>query len=118
MKITEELINQFAELTGDKNPIHLDEKAAKQSRFGRRIAHGFLIGSLMSAEIARQYPDAVYTQQNMTFRRPVFIGDEITAEVELAYDNVAVEVGNQKVLRTRCLNQKGKEVLTGFGVII
>ena len=116
MKITEELINQFAELTGDKNPIHLDEKVAKEGRFGRRIAHGFLVGSLISAEIARQYPGAVYTQQNMTFRRPVFIGDEITVDVQEAYDNV--KAGDQTVLRTRCLNQKGKEVLTGFGVII
>jgi len=116
MIITEELINQFAELTGDKNPIHLDEKAAKEGRFGKRIAHGFLIGSLISAEIARQYPNAVYTQQNMTFRRPVFIGDEITVDVQAAYDNI--EAGGQIVLSTRCLNQKGKEVLTGFGVIV
>ena len=116
MIITEELINQFAELTGDKNPIHLDEKVAKEGRYGRRIAHGLLIGSLISAEIARQYPEADYTQQNLTFRRPVFIGDEITADIQIAYDNVVA--GDQIVLRTRCLNQKGKEVLTGFGVII
>ena len=116
MIITEELINQFAELTGDKNPIHLDEKAAKEGRFGKRIAHGFLIGSLISAEIARQYPGAVYTQQNMTFRRPVFIGDEITVEIDLAYDNV--KAGDQKVLRTICRNQKNREVISGFGVII
>jgi 3-hydroxybutyryl-CoA dehydratase len=116
MIITEELINQFAELTGDRNPIHLDEKAAKESRFGRRIAHGFLVGSLISAEVARQHPNAVYAQQSMTFRRPVFIGDDITVDVQEAYDNT--DVGDQIVLRTRCLNQKGKEVITGFGVIV
>jgi acyl dehydratase len=114
MKITEELINQFAELTGDKNPIHLDEEVAKESRFGKRIAHGFLVGSLISAEIARQYPGAVYINQNLTFRRPVFIGDEITAEVVKAYESE----GEQIILRTVVRNQKKKEVLSGFGVII
>ena len=116
MIITEELINQFAELTGDKNPIHIDKKVAKQGRYGKRIAHGFLVGSLISAEIARKYPGSVYTQQNMTFRRPVFIGDEITVEVQIAHDNV--KAGDQKVLRTICRNQKKREVISGFGVII
>ena len=117
MIITEELINQFAELTGDKNPIHLDEKVATDGRYGKRIAHGFLIASLISAEIARQYPNAVYTQQNITFRRPVFIGDEIDVEIIKVEMPKGVE-GDQIMLRTICRNQKKKEVISGFGVII
>ena len=73
----------FAEMSLDKNPIHLDEDYAEHSRFGRRIVHGFLVGSLISAVFGTQLPGegAIYLHQEMDFRKPVYHNDEITAIV-------------------------------------
>src|SRR5664279_1223219 len=78
--ITDELIRQFAEISGDHNPIHLDEEFAKTTRFGRRIAHGMLSGAFISAVLGYEFEvrKIVYLSQTMRFIAPVFIGDTIT----------------------------------------
>src|ERR1044071_9121735 len=76
-------IDAFADLTGDHNPVHVDEEFAKTSRFGRRIAHGMLTASLISSVLANKLPGegSVYLGQTLQFQAPVFPGDEVTARV-------------------------------------
>ena len=84
-KISENDINLFAEVSGDNNPIHMDDKFARSSIFKKRIAHGFLSGSLISTVIATQLPGpgSIYLNQSLKFLAPVFIGDTITAIVTI-----------------------------------
>lgn len=110
--ITEEDIQAFAALTGDRNPLHLDEAFARRTRFQGRIAHGLLTASLISAVLGTQLPGAggIYLGQTLRFRRPVRPGDTVTAEVEVtAFDARARRLW----LRTRCMNQRGETVLEG-----
>lgn len=83
--VSEDDVKRFAQLTGDTNPIHLNEAYAANSRFGGRIAHGLYTASLISAVFGTKLPGpgAVYLSQTMKFRAPVFIGDEVTALVEI-----------------------------------
>ena len=109
-------VETFAELTLDKNPIHLDKEYAAQSRFGKRIVHGFFVGSLISAVFGTKLPGegAIYLHQEMNFRKPVYHGDEITATVTVS------EIKREKsVLRfdTKCENQNGEIVIEGKAVL-
>src|SRR6185369_2210281 len=76
-------IRAFANATGDHNPLHLDEEFARQTRFGKRIAHGMLSASLISAVIASDLPGqgSIYLGQTLQFVAPVFPGDTVTARV-------------------------------------
>lgn len=86
MTVDARVVADFAKATGDHNPLHLDEEFASRTRFGRCIAHGMIGASLISAVIGNQLPGhgTVYLKQELAFKRPVFIGDEITARVEVA----------------------------------
>ncbi len=115
--ITAEDIRAYAELTGDKNPLHLDENYARNTRFGRVIAHGMLTASLISAVIGTKLPGpgAIYLEQRLRFTKPVYPGDTVTAEVEV------VEFREEKGvvrLRTDCLNQRGERVIEGEAVLL
>src|SRR3989338_1087491 len=83
--ITEEEVVLFAKISGDDNPIHLDAEYAKNSIFKQKIAHGFLVGSLISAAIAKNLPGngTIYLSQNLKFVAPVFMNDIITAHIEV-----------------------------------
>ena len=75
--ITDEMVRSFATLTGDTNPVHLDEIYAATTRFGKRIAHGMLAASLISAALANDLPGpgTVYLSQSLQFKAPVYPGD-------------------------------------------
>ena len=110
--ITDADVRQFAELSLDTNPLHLDETYAASARFGQRISHGLLYGALVSAVIGTRLPGpgTIYISQSFQFLKPVFRGDTITATVTV----IAVEIARrQAVLRTDCHNQHGTLVLTG-----
>ena len=113
---TGEKVVQFADISNDHNPIHLDSEYAGKSRFGKRIVHGFLVGSLISAVIANIMPGegSIYVNQNLNFKRPVFWNDEIRAKV--AITNIDVEKSLIE-LSTICINQNGKNVIEGTDVI-
>jgi 3-hydroxybutyryl-CoA dehydratase len=105
-------VQAFADLTGDHNPIHVDESFAQTTRFGRRIAHGMLTASLISSVLANKLPGegSVYLGQTLQFVGPVFPGDEITARVtvqEIREDKPILK------LETLCLNQRGEVVIRG-----
>lgn len=81
--ITEELVQQFAIISGDYNPIHLDDEFASKSVFGRKISHGMLSASFFSDLFARELPGpgSIYISQSINFKAPVFIGVEIYSQV-------------------------------------
>ena len=115
--ITDEDVRAFAELTGDHNPVHLDEAYAATTRFGRRIAHGMLSASLVSAVIANHLPGrgSVYLSQTLQFVAPVFLGDTVTARVAV------MKVREDKpiiTLETICTNQRGEQLLKGEAVVL
>jgi len=87
--ITAEMIDTFADITGDHNPIHVDAEFAATTQFGQRIAHGALSASFISAVLGNDLPGpgAVFVELNLRFRRPAFIGDEVIAVAEVAEIN-------------------------------
>lgn len=109
-------VKAFAELSLDKNPIHLNEAYAEQTIFGNRIVHGFLVGSLISAVFGTQLPGegAIYLHQEMNFRKPVYHGEEITATVTVT--NIRKE---KSILYfdTKCENGRGEVVIDGNAVL-
>ena len=110
-------IDAFAGVTGDHNPVHVDEEFAKTTRFGRRIAHGMLTASLISSVLANKLPGegSVYLGQTLQFVAPVFPGDEITARVtvkQIREDKPILK------LETICLNQRDEIVIRGEATVL
>ncbi|MBL8184163.1 MAG: MaoC family dehydratase [Blastocatellia bacterium] len=110
--VTEELVRKFAEISGDFNPIHLDEEFAAKTRFGRRIAHGMLTGAFISAVLGQEFAERkiVYLSQTMRFVAPVFVGDSVTVTSTVSHirDDKGIVT-----LQTICTNQNAQEVVTG-----
>ena len=107
----DEIVRGFAAISGDTNPIHLDDVYASDTRYKKRIAHGLLSASLFSSIFGTQFPGAgcVYAEQTLVFKRPVYVGDEVVAIAEL----VAIdEAGQLLEFDTRC-EVKGRRVLEG-----
>ena len=110
-------IQAFADVTGDHNPVHLDEEFAKTTRFRGRIAHGMLTASLISAVLANKLPGegSVYLGQTLQFVAPVFPGDQVTARVtvkEIREDKPIVK------LETICVNQRDEVVIRGEATVL
>jgi len=115
--IVESDLTDFARLSLDTNPVHLDEDYARTTRFGGRIAHGMLAASLVSAVLGTRLPGpgTVYLSQSLAFKGPVRIGDTITATATVK----AVREGKPIVtLETVVSNQHGDVVLTGEAVVL
>ena len=115
--VKDEDIKIFAEATGDKNPLHLDDEFASKTIFKRRIAHGILTAGLVSAVIGSKLPGngTIYVSQTLNFLAPVYIGDEITAKVEVL--EVSKE-GKRLRLKTQVINQNGTVVVDGEALVI
>lgn len=106
----------FAAVTGDSNPVHLDEAYAASTPFGGRIAHGMLSAGYISAVIGTRLPGpgAIYVSQSLKFRRPVKIGDTVVARAEIT----AIDFGRGRVtLKTVC-SVAGKAVVEGEAEIM
>lgn len=115
--ISSEDVALFAQITGDFNPVHLDEAEAAKSLFGGRIAHGMLTAGLISAALAGKLPGpgSVYLSQTLRFTAPVRIGDTITARVEV----IEMIVPKRRVrLSTVCRNQNGEKVVDGEAIVL
>ncbi len=116
LTISDDTIRAFAEVTGDNNPVHLDDEYAAGSRFGRRVAHGMIAAGLISATLANDLPGpgSIYLGQTLKFIMPVFPGDTVTATVEV----LSVRPDKPIVtLSTVCTNQNDEVVLEGEAVI-
>lgn len=109
-------VEAFAELCGDANPLHLDEAYARTTSFGQRIAHGMLPAAYISAVIGTQLPGpgSVYMTQSLRFRRPVRLGDAVTARVTVK--SLDARRGHV-TLRTVC-EVNGKLVMDGEAQVI
>ncbi|HEY2707715.1 MAG TPA: MaoC family dehydratase [Caulobacteraceae bacterium] len=109
-------IDAFAAVTGDTNPVHLDETYAAATQFKGRIAHGMLSAGYISAVLGTQLPGpgAIYISQSLNFRRPVRVGDEVTAQVKVA----AIDGARGRVtFATNCV-VAGKTVVEGEAVVM
>ena len=114
--VTDEDIEMFAQISTDRNPVHLDDAYARDTIFEGRIAHGMLTAGLISAVIGEQLPGhgTVYLGQSLRFLAPVRPGDMVLAEVEVT----AIDYAKRKVtLDTRCLVD-GKKVVSGEAVVL
>ena len=116
-EVTDDVIRKFAEVSGDYNPIHLDEEFAKTTRFGKRIAHGMLSGAFISAVLGNEFKDRkiVYLSQTMKFTAPVFIGDTVTATARIT--NIREDRGIV-TLETVCTNQNGETLVKGEAAVM
>ena len=116
-EVTDEVIRNFADVSGDFNPIHLDEEFAKTTRFGKRIAHGMLSGAFISAVLGNEFRERkiVYLSQTMKFTAPVFIGDTVTATGTIT--NIR-EDKNIVTLETICTNQNGETLVKGEAAVM
>ena len=78
---TDEDVRRFVEITGDRNPLHVDDDFAARSQFGRRVLHGMLSASILSTMVGMLLPGtgAIYRAQTIRFLRPVYVGDTLTA---------------------------------------
>jgi phosphate acetyltransferase len=109
-------IDLFAAMSGDVNPAHMDEAYARETVFQRVVAHGMWGGALVSTLLGTQLPGpgTIYLGQDLRFRRPVGIGDTITVQVTVREKRER----NVVVLDCRCLNQEGREVITGTAEVM
>jgi len=110
-------VRAFATLTGDHNPVHLDEDYARDTRFGRRIAHGMLTASLISSVIANKLPGegTIYLGQTLQFVAPVYLDDTVTARVTV------LKIREDKpiaTLETVCVNQRGETLIKGEATVL
>jgi 3-hydroxybutyryl-CoA dehydratase len=114
--ITEQDIDAFAELSGDINPVHLDEEFAAKSIFKKRIAHGFLTGSLFSTVLGTKLPGpgCIYLSQSLKFRAPVYIGDEVVATCKVT----GVDTEKGRVTLACDCSVNGKTVLEGEAILM
>ena len=115
--VTSEDVVKFSEVSGDVNPVHLDEEFAAKSMFGRRIAHGMISAGYISAVLGNKLPGhgTIYMGQTLSFKKPVFLGDTITTTVEV------IAVREDKpifTLKTECVNQNGEVVTSGEATVM
>jgi len=113
---SDEDVRSFAEISGDKNPIHVDDEFAAQTSFKQRLVHGILTSGMISALLGMELPGpgCIYIQQILNFRAPVFIGDTITATVKV------IKVREDKpiiTLETICEKTDGTVVIDGQAVL-
>lgn len=115
--MTEALVNAYAELTGDFSPVHVDEEAAKKTRFGTRIAHGMLSAGFLSAVIGMDLPGpgTIWVKQELRFKQPVKLGDTITWRVTV---KELFPEKKRATLSTVCRNQRDETVIEGEGTIL
>ena len=114
--VSEATIAAFAEVSGDANPLHMDETFAAKGPFHGRVAHGMLAASYISAVLGMQLPGpgAVYLSQSLRFLRPVRIGDEVVVTVTVK----AIDAGKSHVtLSTRCVVGR-KAVVDGEAMVL
>ena len=111
----------FAEISGDFNPLHMNEEFAQKSQFGKRVVHGCFSSALISAVIGMKLPGpgALYVSQTSNFRKPVFLGDTLTATAEVL-EKFTKKEGMLKFLKlsTVVTNQNGVVVTDGEALVI
>lgn len=116
-KIDESLLNDFAKISGDFNPLHMDNEYAKKTKFGKRVCHGMLLASFFSQLVGMNLPgkNSLYFSQTLNFRNPCFIDDEITVEGEIIEKKSNIKLIS---IKTIIYNQEGKCLIDGVAKVI
>lgn len=116
IQVTDQMVRQFAEMSRDHNPIHLDDAYAATTRFKKRIAHGMILGALVSRVLVEQIGDGgIYLGQTLKFTNPVFIDDFITLELEVTKMNKTRGLGT---IETIAKKANGDVVMKGEATIM
>jgi 3-hydroxybutyryl-CoA dehydratase len=110
--VTESMVNKFAEISGDFNPLHMDEIHAKNTIFGKRVCHGMLISSFLSQLVGMYLPgkNSLYFSQSLKFMSPCFIGDKIEVGGEVVGKSEATKM---ITIKTSITNISGKKLIDG-----
>tara|TARA_B100000035_G_scaffold51655_1_gene40260 strand:- start:5385 stop:5756 length:372 start_codon:yes stop_codon:yes gene_type:complete len=113
--ISKEMIKSFIKVVGDNNPLHWDEEFCKSTNFKKPIAHGALLTALFSKLIATKFPGkgSIYLSQSIEFKKPCFIGDEISVNVKLIKKE-----GNKYFLSTYIKNSQNELLLDGKALVL
>ena len=116
-KIDFALVNDFAKISGDFNPLHMSEEYASTTNFGKRVCHGMLLASFFSQLVGMYLPgkNSLYFSQTLNFRNPCFIDDNITIEGEIIEKKSNVKL---ITVKTTIHNQDGKCLIDGIGKVI
>jgi len=115
--MAEELTKKFANISGDFNPLHMDEQYAKETKFGKRVVHGMLLASFFSRLVGMYLPgkNALYFSQNLNFVKPCFIGDRVTVEGEIIDKSESTKIIK---LKTSIKNQEGESLVEGTSQVM
>jgi acyl dehydratase len=117
VKITESMVDNFAEFSGDYNELHMDENYASTTSFGKRICHGMLLTSFFSRLVGMSIPgkNALYFSQSINFQSPCFIGDQILVRGEVMEKSESTRI---ITIKTTILNQDSKCLIDGIAKVI
>ncbi len=117
VQIDESTINEFARISGDHNPLHMDEKYAGKTQFGKRVCHGMLLASFFSRLVGMYLPgkNALYFSQTLNFQMPCFVGDKVTIEGEVIDKSQSTRI---ITIKTTAYNQLNKCLIDGIAKVI
>jgi 3-hydroxybutyryl-CoA dehydratase len=115
--IDEKLVEDFAKISGDFNPLHMDEQFAKKSKFGRRVCHGMLLSSFFSRLVGMYLPgkNALYFSQNLNFIAPCFIGDIVIVKGKVIDKSKSTKMIK---IETTIKNNLGKLLVDGIAQVL
>ena len=115
--IDEKLEEDFAKISGDFNPLHMDEQYAKKTKFGKRVCHGMLLGSFFSRLVGMYLPgkNALYFSQNLNFVEPCFIGDIVIVKGKVMNKSEATKMIK---IETTIKNNTGKLLVEGIAQVL
>jgi len=117
ISIDEKLEGDFAKISGDFNPLHMDEQYAKKTKFGKRVCHGMLLGSFFSRLVGMYLPgkNALYFSQNLNFVEPCFIGDIVIVKGKVMNKSEATKMIK---IETTIKNNTGKLLVEGIAQVL
>nr|WP_241244251.1 MaoC family dehydratase [Marinitoga sp. 38H-ov] len=116
-KITANMVETFAEITGDKNPVHLDENFASKTMFKNRIVHGILSVGLISAVLGMEFPGpgTIYMKQDSKFLKPIYLDEEITIRIVV---KEKIEEKSRLILTTQIIKEDGSLAVDGEALVM
>lgn len=116
-RITANMVESFAEITGDKNPIHLDEEFAAHTLFKKRIAHGMLSLSIISSILGMEFPGpgTIYMKQEVKFLKPIYVDEKITVKITV---KDKIEEKFRLILTTQIIKEDGSLGIDGEALVL
>lgn len=116
-KITSQMVESFAEITGDKNPVHLDEEFASHTLFKKRIVHGMLSLSIVSSILGMEFPGpgTIYMKQEVKFLKPIYIDEKITIRITV---KDKIEEKSRLILITQIIKEDGSLGIDGEALVL